>query len=45
MATISLSGAHDGLQIFPPDEEQVVAAPPYRKRDENLLFLFFLGQK
>ncbi len=40
-----LSGAQDGLQICPLDEEQVVAAPPYRKRDENFSFLFFLGRK
>ena len=31
MATNPLSGAPNGLQISPPDEEQEVAAAPYRK--------------
>ena len=41
MATIPLSGAQNGLQICPRDEEQVVAAPPYRKRDEIFSLNFF----
>ena len=40
-ATISPLGAQNGLQICPPDEEQDVAAPPYRKRDEIFSFYFF----
>ena len=36
-----LSGAQNGLQICPPDEEQDVAAPPYRKRDEIFSLDFF----
>ena len=40
-----LSGAQDGLQICPPDEEQVVEAPPYRKRDENFSFYFFWDER
>ena len=38
------SGAQNGLQICPPDEERVVAAPPYRKRDEIFSSDFFLGE-
>ena len=36
-----LSGAQNGLQICPPDEEQEVAAPPYRKHDEIFYLDFF----
>ena len=45
MAAVSLSGAQDGLQICPRDEEQEVAAPPYRKRDENFSFYFFWDER
>ena len=31
MAMDSLSGAQNGLQICPPEEEQEVAVAPYRK--------------
>ncbi len=40
-----LSEAQDGLQICPPDEEQVVAVPPYRKCDENFSFYFFWDER
>ena len=39
-----LSGAQDGLQICPPDEEQEVVAPPYRKTWWILLPDFILGE-
>ena len=41
MATISPLRSQNGLQICPPDEEQDVAAPPYRKCDEIFSSGFF----
>ena len=38
---IPLSGAPNGLQIWPPDEEQEVAAASYRKTRWNFLSHFF----
>ena len=45
MATRSRSRSQSGLHICPPDEEQEVAAPPYRKRDENFSFYFFWDER
>ena len=39
---IPLSGAPNRLQIWPPKEEQEVAAAPYRETQKNFLPYFFL---
>ena len=41
---IPLSGAPNGLQIWPPNEEQEVTAAPYRKTRWILLSDFFLPE-
>ena len=42
---IPLSGAQNGLQIYPPEEEQEVATASYRKTRWILLFDFFLPER
>ena len=42
---IPLSGAPNGLQISPPDEEQEVAVAPYRKTWWNFFSYFFLRER
>ncbi len=39
-----LSGAQNGLQICPPDEEQDVAAPRIANATKSSLLIFFLGE-
>ena len=41
---IPLSGAQNGLQIYPPEEEQGLAAALYRKTRWNFLPDFFLSE-
>ena len=41
---IPLYGAPNGLQIWPPDEEQDAAATPYREMRWNFLSGFFLRE-
>ena len=38
---VPLSGAPNGLQIWPPDEEQEVTAAPSRGSDNSFSLIFF----
>ena len=45
MATISPLRSPRRTPDLPLDEEQLVAAPPYRKRDKNFSFYFFWDER